>query len=181
MPLVKLTPKKYFGFFTPSKVLTCQFLFFEIFLKTRRLSRVSSVCVKCSTIISKNESQPTADGRVCQMCRNSITHLRCSAVKCRTPLFKQNEVGVSSSPKCCAAGYLRLQRLTRSAEYSNLQSLNVSHPVGLPPMAYKEASERTRHTIKQKIKTWAKQRIGEMKAEIENMGASYKEICLEIL
>ena len=96
-------------------------------------------------------------------------------------LFLQNEFGVSSSPKCCAAGYLRLQRLTCSAEYSNLQSLNVPHPVGLPPMAHKEASERTQHTIKQKIKTQAKQRIGEMKAEIENMGASYKEICLEIL
>ena len=35
--------------------------------------------------------------------------------------------------------------------------------------------------FKQKIKTWARQRIGEMKAEIENMGALYKEICLEIL
>ena len=39
----------------------------------------------------------------------------------------------------------------------------------------------TQQRIQNKLKTCAKQKVAELKTEVENMGASYEEICPEIL
>lgn len=150
-------------------------------------------------------------GRTCQACRNTTLRLRCSATKCATPLYKlkyskslpksedglspeakktflENEFGsvaLISSLRCCGACYVRLHRLSSSKNkiVSQPQSVNNSlqNQVGRPSVSYELPSKRTQQRIQNKLKTCAKQKVAELKTEVENMGASYEEICPEIL
>ena len=57
----------------------------------------------------------------------------------------------------------------------------VQNQVGRPSVSYELASKRTQQRIRNKLKTCARQKVAELKTEVENMGASYEEICQEIL
>ena len=158
-----------------------------------------------------NDVKRKVMGRTCQACRNTTTRLRCSVSKCTTPLYKlkhlkslpksvdglppevkktflENEFGsvaLISSLRCCGACYVRLHRLSSSVNKSVPQSLSannsVQNQVGRPPVSYEQASERTQRRIRGKLKNSARQKVAELKTEVENMGASYEEICQEIL
>ena len=146
-------------------------------------------------------------GQICQGCRNTTICLRCSASKCTTPLYKlkhlkslpksvdglspedkktfsKNEFGsvaLISSLRCCGVCYLRLHRLSSSVNRSVPQSLfaknSIQNQVGRPPVSYELASKRTQW----RIPLSARQKVAELKTEVENMGESYDEICKEIL
>ncbi|KAJ7354790.1 nuclear receptor corepressor 2 [Desmophyllum pertusum] len=139
----------------------------------------SVTCINCNRTVKKVESRPIVDvkdkiiGRACQACRNATIRLRCSALKCTTPLYKlkhlkslpksiddlqtepkkafmENEFGrvvLISGLRCCAACYVRLHRLSRNQNNSTPQPLPPSNsaqtPVGHPPAAYETASKRT--------------------------------------
>ena len=150
-------------------------------------------------------------GRTCQACRNTTVRLRCSATKCTTTLYKlkylkslpksvdglspeakktflENEFGsvaLISSLRCCGACYVRLHKLSSSVNkiVSQPPSVNnsVQNQVGRPSVSYELASKRTQERIRNKLKTCARQKVAELKTEVENMGASYEEICQEIL
>ena len=60
-------------------------------------------------------------------------------------------------------------------------STSVKNSVGRPPSRFENASKRTQRRIKKNIKIYTKQKIDELKAAVEKMGASYEEICKEIL
>jgi len=164
----------------------------------------------------KEESRPINDvkgrvmGRTCQACRNTTIRLRCSALKCSTPLYKlkhlkslpksvdglppeakktflENEFGsvaLITGLRCCGACYVRLHRLSSSVNKSVPQSLSannsVQNQVGRPSVSYELASKRTQLRIRNKLKTCARQKVAELKTEVENMGASYEEICQKI-
>ena len=105
--------------------------------------------------------------------------------------FLQNEFGrvaLSGNLRCCAACYVRLHRLPCNKENSALviiqpspPSTSVKNSVGRPPSRFENASKRTQRRIKKNIKICTKQKIDELKADVEKMGASYEEICKEIL
>ena len=146
-------------------------------------------------------------GRACQACRNTTIRLRCSASKCTTPLYKlkhlksppksvdglspeakktflENEFGSVapiSSLRCCGACYVRLHRLSSSIKKSVPQppsaNNSVQSQVDCPSVSYELASKRTQQRIRNKLKTCARQKVAELKTEVENMGASYEEIC----
>jgi len=90
-----------------------------------------------------------------------------------------------SSLRCCGACYVRLHRLSSSVNKSVPQCLSannsVQNQVGRPSVSYELASKRTQRRIRNKLKTCARQKVAELKTEVENMGASYEEICQEIL
>ena len=106
--------------------------------------------------------------------------------------FLENEFGsvaLISSLRCCGACYVRLHRLSSCVNKSCAQPLpannSVQHQVaqnqvGRPSVSYEQASKRTQRRIRN-IKTCARQKVTELKTEVENMGASYEEICQEIL
>ena len=58
---------------------------------------------------------------------------------------------------------------------------SVQNQVGRPSVSYELASKRTQQRIRNNLKTCARQKVAELKTEVENMGASYEEICQEIL
>lgn len=158
-----------------------------------------------------NDVKGKVMGRTYQSCRNTTIRLRCSASKCTTPLYKlkhlkslpksvdglppeakktflENEFGsvvLISSLRCCGACYVRLHRLSSSVDKSVPQPLSannsVQNQVGRPSVSYEQASKRTQRRIRNKLKTCARQKVAELKTEVENMGASYEEICQEIL
>ena len=157
-----------------------------------------------------NDVKGKVMGRTCQSCRNTTIRLRCSASKCATPLYKlkhlkslpksvdglppeaktflENEFGsvvLISSLRCCGACYVRLHRLSSSVDKSVPQPLSANNPVqnqvGCPSVSYEQASKRTQRRIRNKLKTCARQKVAELKTEVENVGASYEEICQEIL
>ena len=101
--------------------------------------------------------------------------------------FLENEFGsvaLISSLRCCGARYVRLHKLSSSVNKSVPQSLSannsVQNQVGRPSVSYELASKRTQRRIRNKLKTCARQKVAELKTEVENMGASYEEICQEI-
>ena len=140
----------------------------------------------------KEESCPINDvkgkvmGRTCQAYRNSTIHLRCSASKCITPLYKlkhlkslpksvhalfpegkktflENEFGsvaLISSLRCCGACYVRLHRLSSSVNKSvplpPSANNSVQNQVGRPSVSYELASKRTQRRIRNKLKTSAR-------------------------
>ena len=104
--------------------------------------------------------------------------------------FLENEFGsvaLISSLRCCGACYVRLHRLSSSENkiVSQPQSVNnsVQNQVGCPSVPYElpNISKRTQQRIQNKLKTCAQQKVAELKTEVENKGASYEEICPEIL
>ena len=102
--------------------------------------------------------------------------------------FLENEFGSVapiSSLRCCGACYVRLHRLSSSIKKSVPQppsaNNSVQSQVGHPSVSYELASKRTQRRIRNKLKTCARQKVAELKTEVENMGASYEEICQEIL
>jgi len=116
-------------------------------------------CSICKKPTRKEESHRINDakgrvmGRTCQACRNTTIHLRCSASKCSTPLYKlkhlkslsksadglppeakktflENEFGsvaLISSLGCCGACYVRLHRLSSSINKSVPQPLSANN------------------------------------------------------
>ena len=150
-------------------------------------------------------------GRTCQACRNTTIRLRCSASKCTTPPYKLKHlkslpksvdglspeakktflengfagVALISSLRCCGACYVRLHRLSSSLNKSVPQppsaNNSVKSQVGRSSVSYELASKRTRRRIRKKLKTCARKKVAELKTEVENMGASYEEICQEML
>ena len=144
----------------------------------------------------------------CQACRNTTIHLRCSASKCTTPLYKLKHLkslpndlfpgakktffekkvwlcGPHKQFKCCGACHVRLHRLSPSVNKSVPQPLSannsIQNQVGCPPVSYELASKRTQRRIRNTLKNCARQKEAELKTEVENMGASNEEICQEIL
>ena len=107
--------------------------------------------------------------------------------------FLENEFGsvaLINSLRCCGACYVRLHRLSSSVNKSAAQPLPANNSVqnqvaqnqvGRPSVSYEQASKRTQRRIRNKLKTCARQKVTELKTEVENMGASYEEICQEIL
>ena len=103
--------------------------------------------------------------------------------------FLQDEFGSvapSDNLRCCAACYLRLHRLLHNTNNSTMVELlpprsSVQNSVGRPPSCFESASKRTQRRISKKLKMCARQKMDELKADVENMGASYEEICQEIL
>lgn len=103
--------------------------------------------------------------------------------------FLQNEFGsvtLSGNLRCCAACYIRLHRLLCNNKNSTLvqpssPSSSVKNSVGRPPSHFENASKRTQRRIKKNIKICTRQKIDELKADVKKMGASYEEICQEIL
>ena len=147
-------------------------------------------------------------GRTCEACRNTTICLRFSASKCTTPLkhlkslpmsvdglspeakktFLENKFGcvaLISSLWCCGACYVRLHRLSPSVNKSVPQTLSannsIQNQVGRPPVSYELASKQTQRRIQNKLKNCVRQKVAELKTEVENMGASNEEICQEIL
>lgn len=122
-------------------------------------SSVTCACINCKKAVRKEESRPINDakgkliGRTCQACRSATIRLRCSALKCTTPLYKikhlkavpksvdglpcearklflENEFGsvaLTSSLRCCAACYVRLHRLVSSQNNIPPQPLSPSN------------------------------------------------------
>ncbi|KAL9956877.1 hypothetical protein ACROYT_G038430 [Oculina patagonica] len=102
----------------------------------------------------------------------------------------QNEfdsVALSANLRCCAACYVRLHRLSSSNKNSTQNSILSpsssvkTDSVGRPPSSFANASKRTKRRIKKKLKMCTRQKMNELKADVEKMGASYEEICKEIL
>ena len=103
-------------------------------------------------------------------------------------LFLENKFGcvaLISSFRCCGACYVRLHRLSPSVNkrVSQPPSANdaIQNQVGRPPVSYELASKRTQRRIRNKLKNWARQKVAELKTEVENMGASNEEIARKFL
>ena len=103
-------------------------------------------------------------------------------------LFLENKFGcvaLISSLRCSGACYVRLHRLSPSVNKSVSQppsaNNSIKNQVGRPPVLYELASKRTQQRIRNKLKNCARQKVAELKTEVENMGASNEEICQEIL
>ena len=90
-----------------------------------------------------------------------------------------------SSLRRCGACYVRLHRQSPSVNKSVAQppSANnaIQNEVGHPPVSYELASKQTLQRIRNKLKNCARQKVAELKTEVENMGAPNEEICQEIL
>ena len=154
-----------------------------------------------------NDVKGKVMGRTCQSCRNTTIRLRCSASKCTTPQYKlkhlkslpksvdglppeakktflENEFGsvvLISSLRCCGACYVRSSSVDKSVPQPLSANNSVQNQVGRPSVSYEQASKGTQQRIRNKLKTCARQKVAELKTEVENMGASYEEICQEIL
>ena len=90
-----------------------------------------------------------------------------------------------SSLRCCGACYVRLHRLSPSVNKSVSQppsaNNSIQNQVGHPAVSHELESKRTQWRIRNKLKNCARQKVAELKTEVENMGASNEEICQEIL
>ena len=109
-------------------------------------------------------------------------------VPCSKENFLENKFGcvaLISSLRCCGACYVRLHRLSHSVNKSVSQppstNNSIQNQVGRPPVSYELASKLTQWRIRNKLQNCTRQKVAELKTEVENMGASNEEICQEIL
>ena len=100
----------------------------------------------------------------------------------------ENEFGsvaLISSLRCRGACYVRLRRLSSNVNKGVPHPLpannSIQNQVGRPPVSYELAPKQTQRRIRKKLNNCARQKESELKTEVENMGASYEEICQEIL
>ncbi|KAL9982162.1 hypothetical protein ACROYT_G010973 [Oculina patagonica] len=150
---------------------TCQ----ECRNDTSRLRCSASKCKTPQYKIKHLKSVPQSVGELPTDIRNALV---------------QNEfdsVALSANLRCCAACYVRLHRLSSSNKNSTQNSILSpsssvkTDSVGRPPSSFANASKRTKRRIKKKLKMCTRQKMNELKADVEKMGASYEEICKEIL